>query len=43
MPKVVETYKNEAREDLDKTLEEIRRKRFKQHTHPRLEEIKLGE
>ena len=40
---LIDELELEAREDLDKTLEEIRRKRSKHHAHPRLEEIKLGE
>ncbi|WP_456321729.1 antitoxin AF2212-like protein [Palaeococcus sp. (in: euryarchaeotes)] len=40
---LIDELELEAREDLDKTLEKTRRKRSKQHAHPRLEEIKLGE
>jgi len=32
---LIDELELEAREDLDKTLEEIRRKRFKQHAHSR--------
>jgi len=35
LSELIDELELEAREDLDKTLEEIRRKRFKQHAHPR--------
>ena len=35
LSELIDELELEAREDLDKTLEDIRRKRFKQHTPPR--------